>query len=297
MRLLASAVAAVLVTLILFYFMQRMISGPIKPLEKPATQSGVALLRVDRVAKTTGSMPGRRLSSPPVIPSTPKMPAQLFTHFNEPELIMPDARIPDLAPVRPGGMPYLGPVVKQIKQLPPSAKALMKSSISSQQPEPAKAIVKQVFDSTTDQAISHNMSSDQMSQTKMATTQAEPVAMAGHGSGITDGLTAGPELAGHPNGVRSGTVNEEVIALLKTTPVYPRKAARSRQEGWVKIEFTITEKGAVTAPKVIASKPRRIFDRAALKAIRNWRFKPKTIAGKAVSRRAVQVIEFKLAAG
>ncbi len=294
MRLLASAVAAVLVTLILFYFMQRMISGPIRPLEKPATQSGIALLRVDRVAEASGSMPGRRLSSPPVIPSTPKMPAQLFSHFNEPEFMMPDTSIPELTPVRPGGMPYLGSVAKQPKKMPPSAKALMRKN---RPPKPAKAIEKQLFDSVIDEAISHNTSSEQVSQTKMATTQIEPVAMAGHGSGITDGLTAGPELAGHPNGVRSGTVNEEVIALLKTTPVYPRKAARSRQEGWVKIEFTITEKGAVTEPKVIASKPRRIFDRAALKAIRNWRFKPKTIAGKAVSRRAVQVIEFKLAAG
>jgi protein TonB len=92
-------------------------------------------------------------------------------------------------------------------------------------------------------------------------------------------------------------LEEEVVALLKTAPKYPRKAARSGKQGWVKIEFTITAQGEVVDPKVIASKPRRIFDRAAFKAIKQWRFKPKMVDGKAVPRRAVQVIEFKLATG
>ena len=90
---------------------------------------------------------------------------------------------------------------------------------------------------------------------------------------------------------------DEVVALYKFPPEYPRKAARSGEEGWVKIEFTITSQGEVDDPKVVASKPRRIFDRAALKAIRKWRFKPKTVDGIAVPRRAVQVIEFRLASG
>ena len=36
------------------------------------------------------------------------------------------------------------------------------------------------------------------------------------------------------------------------------------------------------------------YDRSALKAIRKWRFKPKKQNGRAVSRRATQIIEFSL---
>lgn len=82
---------------------------------------------------------------------------------------------------------------------------------------------------------------------------------------------------------------------MKLPPEYPRKAAQAGQEGWVKLEFTITPSGTVKDPKVVASSPRRVFDRSALKAIRKWRFKPKMLNGKAVSRRAIQLIEFSLA--
>ena len=83
--------------------------------------------------------------------------------------------------------------------------------------------------------------------------------------------------------------------MLKLAPEYPRKAARSGKEGWVKLEFTITRQGTVSDPVVVDAKPRRIFDRAALRAIRKWRFKPKVAGGKPVARRATQIMEFKLA--
>ena len=110
----------------------------------------------------------------------------------------------------------------------------------------------------------------------------------GRGGGNA-GSSAGATLAGEGE--------EEAVVLFKSTPAYPRKAVKRRQEGWVKIAFTITSEGTVVDPKVVASKPRRVFDRAALKAIRKWRFKPKTRDGSPVSRRAVQVIEFTLGKG
>jgi protein TonB len=62
----------------------------------------------------------------------------------------------------------------------------------------------------------------------------------------------------------------------------------------VKVEFTVTPLGTVEDVKVLDSKPPRVFDRAAKRAILKWKFKPKVVDGKPVSRRAVQVIEFKL---
>ena len=86
----------------------------------------------------------------------------------------------------------------------------------------------------------------------------------------------------------------ELIALVKIAPRYPRKAAMAKKEGWVKVEFTVTELGTVRDAKVVDADPRRLFDRAAKQAILKWKFKPRIVDGKAVSRRAVQVIEFKL---
>jgi protein TonB len=87
----------------------------------------------------------------------------------------------------------------------------------------------------------------------------------------------------------------ELIPLVKIAPRYPRKAALAGKEGWVKVEFTVTELGTVADVKVLDSKPRRLFDRAAKRAILKWKFKPRVVDGKPVARRAVQVIEFKLA--
>ena len=109
----------------------------------------------------------------------------------------------------------------------------------------------------------------------------------------TSGVAGGPFIGGMGSG--SGVKGDgELLALLKIAPRYPRKAALAKKEGWVKVQFTVTELGTVKDVIVVESKPRRLFDRAAKKAILKWKFKPKIVDGKAVSRRAVQVIEFKL---
>ncbi len=112
----------------------------------------------------------------------------------------------------------------------------------------------------------------------------------------TSGVSGGPFIGGVGRGV--STVNQgdgDLIPLVKIAPRYPRKAALAGKEGWVKVEFTVTELGTVTDVKVLDSQPRRLFDRAAKKAILKWKFKPRVVDGKPVPRRAVQVIEFKLA--
>ena len=72
------------------------------------------------------------------------------------------------------------------------------------------------------------------------------------------------------------------------------RAARSGIEGWVKLEIQITEAGTVENARVIDAEPKRIFNRAAKQAIIKWKFKPKLVDGKAVSRTATQIIEFNL---
>lgn len=88
--------------------------------------------------------------------------------------------------------------------------------------------------------------------------------------------------------------NNEVIALLKVEPDYPRKAARQGIEGWVKLKFTVNEDGSVIDVKVVDAEPRRVFNKSAKRAIKRWKFKPRFVNGKAIKQQAIQVIEFKL---
>jgi TonB family protein len=113
---------------------------------------------------------------------------------------------------------------------------------------------------------------------------------------VSPGTPDLPVISG-PAGAMSGdgSGSDEVIPLLRIDPAYPRKAAQSGKEGWVRIEFTITEHGTVVDPVVVEARPRRIFNRSALTAIRKWQFKPRLADGKPVSRKASQVIEFNLA--
>ncbi len=86
----------------------------------------------------------------------------------------------------------------------------------------------------------------------------------------------------------------DIIPIVRINPIYPREAAMKGTEGWVKIEFTITETGTVKSPKVLDASPPRIFNREATRAILKWKFKPRVIDGVAVERRATQTIDFTL---
>jgi len=106
------------------------------------------------------------------------------------------------------------------------------------------------------------------------------------------GVGAGPPVLGNV-GMDRGAEGD-VVPLVRINPQYPRDAQMNQLEGYVTIEFTITETGSVRDPEVIESKPPRIFDREAIRAILRWKFKPRVVNGEAIARRATQTIEFNL---
>jgi protein TonB len=92
----------------------------------------------------------------------------------------------------------------------------------------------------------------------------------------------------------TGGTDRDVVPLVQTEPEYPAQAESRGIVGWVTVEFTIAKTGAVKDPVVIASRPARIFDRAALTAVRRWKYNPKILDGAAVERPGVQItFEFK----
>jgi len=90
--------------------------------------------------------------------------------------------------------------------------------------------------------------------------------------------------------------DSDVIPIVRIEPRYPRDALLRGLEGWVQVEFTIGEDGRVSDPVVVASEPSRVFDRSAIQAILRWKFKPRFVEGRAIRRRASQIIDFKLEA-
>lgn len=87
----------------------------------------------------------------------------------------------------------------------------------------------------------------------------------------------------------------EYLPIVKVAPVYPRRAQSRGVEGWVLLRFTVTETGSVIEPEVIDAEPSGTFDRAAMKAVLRFKYKPRVIDGKAQVVTGVEhLITFKL---
>jgi TonB family protein len=87
------------------------------------------------------------------------------------------------------------------------------------------------------------------------------------------------------------------LDLVKSVkPLYPAKAEISQTEGWVELDFTVAENGAVKDIAVHAANPPRTFDSAAINALSQWRYKPVLKDARPAPQRARIRIRFTLAA-
>lgn len=84
--------------------------------------------------------------------------------------------------------------------------------------------------------------------------------------------------------------DRDVVPLVRINPDYPQRALSRGLEGWVQVQFTISETGSVLDPIVVDSSPKGIFDDAAIKAISRWRYNPKVEGAVAVQRVGLQTI-------
>jgi len=65
--------------------------------------------------------------------------------------------------------------------------------------------------------------------------------------------------------------------IVRINPQYPQEAAKAGVEGWVILEFGVSQNGTVENIRVTASHPESIFDEAAKRAVAKWRYKPHTL--------------------
>ena len=83
------------------------------------------------------------------------------------------------------------------------------------------------------------------------------------------------------------------LTLVKSvTPVYPPKANLSKIQGWVELDFTVAESGAVKDIAVHAASTPGVFEQAAISALSQWRYQPVVRDAKSVAQRARIRIRF-----
>jgi TonB family protein len=82
------------------------------------------------------------------------------------------------------------------------------------------------------------------------------------------------------------------MVVKSVTPEYPSKAQRRRVEGYVDLHFTTNETGEVVDVSVAKAEPADMFEDAAIRALKKWKFKPLIIDGEPTSQRLALRMRF-----
>jgi protein TonB len=93
----------------------------------------------------------------------------------------------------------------------------------------------------------------------------------------------------------AGGSDRDAVPQVRIQPDYPIQARQKKIEGWVDVQFTVAADGSVRDPIVIGAEPKGIFDRAALQAVKGWKYNPRIEDGRPVERPDLKVrIRFQL---
>ena len=71
-----------------------------------------------------------------------------------------------------------------------------------------------------------------------------------------------------------GCRGEPLRAAEASLPDYPRRGWERGLQGWSILQFDVSEDGAVSNVRVAQSVPGGSFDREAVRAVEDWRFRP-----------------------
>ena len=77
--------------------------------------------------------------------------------------------------------------------------------------------------------------------------------------------------------------------MMRIRPDYPRRARQDGIGGSVRVRFDVDPQGKVTNVRITSSRPRGVFDRAVIKAVKRWRYSPKKVDGVGIWRRGLSV--------
>lgn len=105
----------------------------------------------------------------------------------------------------------------------------------------------------------------------------------------------GPQVVLGPAEPQGPGGDAQATPMVRSEPAYPIDALRDGKEGWVKLAFEINAMGQVENVTVLDAKPKGVFERAAKRALKRWRYRPMVEGGNAVRQTGQSVVlEFSL---
>jgi|TARA_B110000483_G_scaffold225093_1_gene284452 protein TonB len=97
------------------------------------------------------------------------------------------------------------------------------------------------------------------------------------------------------SGTVDGVGKVEVELVAKGTPSFPRRAKSYGVSGEVKVKFNVDVEGNAVGAVIVESKPRRMFDRSAMRYMETLEFSPYEADGSAVAvSDVVMIVAYKL---
>jgi TonB family protein len=97
-----------------------------------------------------------------------------------------------------------------------------------------------------------------------------------------------------PGSAAAPSDTQEARLVQHVAADYPPEAARKGIEGTVDVSFTISPQGKVGDVTVTGATPSDIFNRAAIAAVRRWKYEPKTVNGVPIEAHQQLRLQFKL---
>ena len=94
--------------------------------------------------------------------------------------------------------------------------------------------------------------------------------------------------------IKMAKMDSVLTPMVQIKPLYPSRAKRMGVEGYVKVELNVDSTGHVTNIEILKSVPKGVFDKSVKKALRKWKFRPKSVDGRAVSQKGVLTLNFNL---
>lgn len=96
-----------------------------------------------------------------------------------------------------------------------------------------------------------------------------------------------------PEAAPAAAASTAVLKVVRRVePKYPQQAWDQQVSGWVDLEFTVATDGSTRDVRVVASEPARVFDSAAVTAMRRYRYEPVVRDGSPLELRARMRIRF-----
>jgi TonB family protein len=93
----------------------------------------------------------------------------------------------------------------------------------------------------------------------------------------------------------TSVINAGSLRRTREVPAnYPADAQRRGIQGWVDLEFTVAADGSTRDVIVTSAQPQQAFDKAAVDAMRRWRFEPVMHNGQPIDQRAKLRMQFSL---